>query len=74
MGAKKLNLFDNGEKCMVCGNEKNLGIHIIDQFICEACETEIVHTDVEDPKYAEYLSKLSILNIKKYHTVKSGHS
>ncbi len=74
MGEKQLKVFNNGEMCMICGDEKKQGLHIVDQFICETCESDIVHTDVGDPRYAEYLSKLSILNIKKFRTVESGHS
>ena len=72
MGGNQTGSFNKREKCMVCGVEKRQGLHIVDQFICEACENDIVHTDVGDPKYADYLSKLSILNIKGYRTVESG--
>ena len=56
------------EKCSVCEQRSNQGIHICDIYICENCEREIVCSDVTDEFYKYYLQKLrklkhSLLNI-----------
>ncbi|MDT2239612.1 sigma factor G inhibitor Gin [Paenibacillus larvae] len=37
--------------CIICGREETDGITVLDGFICEACEAEMVRTDVCDTKY-----------------------
>ncbi|MFD0870374.1 Inhibitor of sigma-G Gin [Chlamydia abortus] len=44
--------------CIICGQQREDGIHIISQFICAACEEEIVHTDVQDEKYPFFIHQL----------------
>ncbi|OIJ17685.1 hypothetical protein BKP37_03520 [Anaerobacillus alkalilacustris] len=56
------------EKCSVCEQNNENGIHICDIYICENCEREIVNSDVSDEFYRYYLQKLrklkhSLLNI-----------
>ncbi len=56
------------EKCSICEQKKDKGIHICTIYICEACEREIVYSDVNDEFYKYYLQKikkvtLSLLNI-----------
>ena len=47
-----------GTDCIVCGHEKQQGIRIIDGFICDTCETELVRTDVQDAKYPFFIHQL----------------
>jgi hypothetical protein len=44
--------------CIMCDLPKQQGIHILTQYICEECETEIVHTDVSQEKYLFFVSRL----------------
>ncbi|MVP02153.1 MULTISPECIES: sigma factor G inhibitor Gin [Paenibacillus] len=52
-------------KCIVCGETKQEGIQIVSEFICEACESEIVHTDVLDVKYSFFIRQLKQIFYKK---------
>ncbi|MBO7748082.1 sigma factor G inhibitor Gin [Paenibacillus sp. MWE-103] len=44
--------------CIICGIEKLEGMRIIDGFICDSCETEMVQTDVQDAKYPFFIHQL----------------
>jgi len=44
--------------CIVCELEKESGITIVSEFICEACESEMVRTDVRDEKYPFFIHQL----------------
>jgi Inhibitor of sigma-G Gin len=44
--------------CIICSSEKPDGIFILSEFICEACEHEMVHTDVMDEKYLFFIHQL----------------
>lgn len=48
----------SGTCCIICGQLKDTGIHIVTEFICEACEFEIVRTDVKDEKYPFFVHQL----------------
>jgi hypothetical protein len=48
-----------GEECLVCEQSKEKGIHLYTSFICTDCETEIIHTQTDHPKYKFYLQQLS---------------
>jgi hypothetical protein len=50
--------------CMVCGQAKEEGIQIVSAFICHACETEIVKTEVEDARYAYFVKRMRQLWIR----------
>lgn len=52
-------------ECIVCGNHRMNGIAIIDQFICEHCETEMVNTDVLDEKYPFFIHQMRRIWLKK---------
>ncbi|TYP67969.1 sigma factor G inhibitor Gin [Paenibacillus methanolicus] len=55
-----------GERlCIVCGQEKMNGICIVSEFICDACETEMVRTDVQDAKYPFFIHQLKRLWVEK---------
>ncbi|GAX88700.1 sigma factor G inhibitor Gin [Effusibacillus lacus] len=51
--------------CIVCREPKTSGIRIWDQFVCAACEREIVQTDVEDEKYDFYIERLKPIWLDK---------
>lgn len=44
--------------CIVCNEPKAEGITIVTEFICTSCETEMVHTKVEDEKYPFFVHKM----------------
>ncbi|MET3291283.1 sigma factor G inhibitor Gin [Brevibacillus fluminis] len=45
-------------QCIVCGEARSAGIAICDQFICQACEQEMVKTDVDDAKYPFFIRQM----------------
>ncbi|MDB5052361.1 MAG: Inhibitor of sigma-G Gin [Bacilli bacterium] len=51
--------------CIICGQMKPHGIVIISEFICENCEAEIVHTDVQDAKYPFFIHQLKQIWYRK---------
>lgn len=57
---------ETGEMCLICEEKKETGIHICNQFICESCEQEMVHTDTGDASYSHYLRKLRSLCADEY--------
>ncbi|WP_420830490.1 sigma factor G inhibitor Gin [Bacillus piscicola] len=46
------------ETCVLCEEEKQRGIHIIDNFLCRDCEQKLVNLPPEDPTYKEHIIKL----------------
>ncbi|PYZ95457.1 carnitine--CoA ligase [Alteribacter lacisalsi] len=46
------------QECLICKQEKGHGIHVVNYFICESCEHELVTSDTNDEAYKEYLYKL----------------
>jgi hypothetical protein len=51
--------------CIICGQEKESGITIISEFICESCEAEMVRTDVKDEKYPFFIHQLKRIWVQK---------
>lgn len=49
---------ESGGMCIVCNQEKDEGIRIIDGFICTTCEIEMVQTDAQDEKYPFFIHQL----------------
>ncbi|WP_420849616.1 sigma factor G inhibitor Gin [Paenibacillus montanisoli] len=47
-----------GNSCIICGQEKHVGIRIVDEFICDSCEVEMVQTEVQDAKYPFFIHQL----------------
>jgi len=64
-------MSDKSEKlslqCIICGEQKadGEGIRIVSEFICEACETEMVHTDVMDAKYPFFIHQMKQIFMEK---------
>lgn len=52
-----------GEVCMVCEEEKDQGLHILHQFICQECEQKILTAETNDDYYKHYLSQLRKLKL-----------
>jgi len=53
------------QSCIVCGETKEEGISIWNQFICSECEQEMIHTEVEDKRYSYFINKLKTIWLKK---------
>lgn len=53
-------------KCMICHVSANQGIKILDSFLCQDCEQEIVKTEVDDSRYTMFVSKMRDLNLQRY--------
>ncbi|CAM3094519.1 sigma factor G inhibitor Gin [Paenibacillus sediminis] len=51
--------------CIICGEQKDEGIFIVSEFICEDCESEIVQTDVQDAKYPFFIHQLKQIWVEK---------
>lgn len=46
------------QRCIICEERKMKGIRLSKAFICEACEHNMIHTDVREMKYRYYIEKL----------------
>lgn len=46
------------DRCGICEEEKEKGIHIYRLFICHECERNMIHTEPKEEKYRYYLRKL----------------
>ena len=44
--------------CIICNQPRKEGIRIISEFICDACEAEMVKTDVQDAKYPYFIHQM----------------
>lgn len=51
--------------CIVCNQPKTEGITIVSQFVCEECESEIVHTNADDAKYHFFIRQLKQIVVPK---------
>ncbi|WP_409970777.1 sigma factor G inhibitor Gin [Bacillus sp. Bva_UNVM-123] len=47
-----------GEECVICEQIKLRGIHLYTSFICTDCESDLISTDMSNPKYKFYLEQL----------------
>lgn len=47
--------------CIVCEEPKEEGITIVTEFICKSCESEMVHTKVEDDRYPFFVRRMKQL-------------
>lgn len=50
--------MENSKRCGICEDEKSSGIHLYRLFICNECETNMIHTEPREEKYQYYLQKL----------------
>lgn len=51
--------------CIICKQKKREGIKIYTQWICIACEHEIVQTDAKDPKYPFFIDRMKQIWYKR---------
>lgn len=51
-------------KCIICEHHKTRGITVCDTFICEACEREMIRTDVQEAKYPVFVKRLRRIWLK----------
>ncbi|MBP1907331.1 sigma factor G inhibitor Gin [Paenibacillus turicensis] len=51
--------------CIICGQQKEDGIHIVSEFICDACESEMVRTDVQEEKYHFFIHRMKQIWMKE---------
>lgn len=49
-------------KCVICEEKKENGIQVIQAFICDECEKEIVTTETNAPSYNTFVEKLKSIN------------
>ncbi|MCS1352353.1 sigma factor G inhibitor Gin [Mechercharimyces sp. CAU 1602] len=50
--------------CIICDQRRDDGLLVLDEFICEACERELVQTAVTDQKYSYYVQQLKKIWLK----------
>lgn len=50
------------QRCIICEEQKERGIHLYKTFICTACEYNIIHTEPREEKYNYYVRKLKHTN------------
>ena len=51
--------------CIICEEKKREGIFIVSEFICDACESEMVHTDAQDAKYPFFIHQMKQIWVQK---------
>jgi site-specific DNA-adenine methylase len=44
--------------CMICGQKRENGIHILLAFLCDNCAIEMVQTDVQNVKYPYFVHRM----------------
>jgi hypothetical protein len=57
-----------GECCIVCSEEKRIGIHLYTSFICYECEREMVETETSDPLYKLFVQRLKKVNTPEIYS------
>lgn len=53
------------DHCVICDSLKPSGIRVLEKFICDECEAEMVKTDVTDDKYAFFIRQMHKLWLPK---------
>lgn len=56
------------ERCGICEEEKERGIHLYNLFICSECENNMIHTEPREEKYQYYLRKLKNISQPKLYS------
>jgi len=51
--------------CILCGNMRIQGYKVLEQWVCDQCESDLLDTDVEHPYYQYYME--SVKNMWKSH-------
>ncbi|MDO7908547.1 sigma factor G inhibitor Gin [Paenibacillus sp. JX-17] len=53
------------QRCIICSQEKQEGIMIVSEFICEDCESEMVHTEATDARYDFFIHQMKQIWVQK---------
>jgi len=56
------------ERCGICEEKKEQGIHLYNLFICTECEHNMIHTEPREEKYDYYLKKLKNISHPKLYS------
>jgi hypothetical protein len=56
------------QRCGICEEEKEKGIHLYTTFICTDCEYNMIHTEPREEKYKYYLHKLKNVTQPKLYS------
>jgi uncharacterized protein YlaI len=56
------------ERCGICEEKKEKGIHLYHLFICTECEHNMIHTEPREEKYKYYLKKLKKVSQPKLYS------
>ncbi|WP_226586002.1 sigma factor G inhibitor Gin [Halobacillus litoralis] len=46
-------------QCSICSKETEKGLYLLQVFICESCEAEMIQTSTDDPKYDYFVKQMS---------------
>ncbi|MBU9721970.1 MULTISPECIES: sigma factor G inhibitor Gin [Bacillaceae] len=49
---------DSLQECLICEQERDNGIHLLNYFICKNCESDIVQSETKDQGYNLYVHRL----------------
>lgn len=60
--------------CIICEEEKENGIYICNQLICQSCQKKLVETDVDDANYDLLVQQLRKLSVQVYTKVTESSS
>lgn len=50
--------------CIICGHMKHEGITVVSQFICEDCESEMIHTEAHEARYQFFIHQMRQLYLQ----------
>lgn len=48
--------------CIVCDKRETDGYFVCNHYLCSACESEIVATDVKEPSYHHYVEQVRLVS------------
>ncbi|MCL7749298.1 MULTISPECIES: sigma factor G inhibitor Gin [Halalkalibacter] len=51
-----------GDCCMVCNKRKTEGLQVLNTFMCESCETELLQLNEQDDMYETYVKQMRNLS------------
>jgi len=55
---QQVHTFTEPPCCLICGQQRQEVIKILDEFICLACENDILHLQVDDMHYGYFVWRL----------------
>ena len=54
--------MEHKDQCIICEENKEKGIFILQSFICLECENDILQTDTSSPYYSFIIKQMRKLN------------